>query len=75
MHGVTARTLYQVLEETARVHGPAPALRQPIGHGNEGYLTYSWNDYRQAADEIAAGLHALGIAKGDVCLLYTSRCV
>ncbi len=69
MHGVTARTLYQVLEETARVHGPAPALRQPIGHGNEGYLTYSWNDYRQAADEIAAGLHALGIAKGDVVAL------
>jgi long-chain acyl-CoA synthetase len=66
---VTARTLYQVLEETTRLHGAAPALRQPIGHGNEGYLTYSWNDYKQAADEIAAGLHALGIAKGDVVAL------
>jgi len=69
VHGVTARTLYQVLEETTRVHGSAPALRQPVGHGKDGYLTYSWNDYKQAADEIAAGLHALGIAKGDVVAL------
>jgi long-chain acyl-CoA synthetase len=66
---VTARTLYQVLEETARIHGAAPALRQPIGHGNPGYLTYSWNDYKQAADEISAGLDAIGIAKGDVVAL------
>jgi long-chain acyl-CoA synthetase len=66
---MTARTLYQVLEETARVYGAAPALRQPAGHGKEGYLTYSWNDYKQAAEEIATGLHALGIAKGDVVAL------
>jgi long-chain acyl-CoA synthetase len=69
VHGVTARTLYQVLEETARIHGPAPALRQPIGHGDPGYLTYSWNEYKQAADEISAGLNAIGIAKGDVVAL------
>ena len=66
---MTARTLYQVLEETAQRYGTAPALHQPIGHGNPGYLTYSWNDYKQAAEEIAAGLHALGIAKGDVVAL------
>jgi long-chain acyl-CoA synthetase len=66
---VTARTLYQVLEETARIHGPAPALRQPIGHGDPGYLTYSWNEYKQAADEISAGLNAIGIVKGDVVAL------
>jgi long-chain acyl-CoA synthetase len=64
-----ARTLYQVLEETTRLQGAAPALRQPIGHGKEGYLTYSWNDYKQAAEEIAAGLHTFGIAKGDVVAL------
>jgi long-chain acyl-CoA synthetase len=69
VHGVNARTLYQVLEETAQRYGTAPALHQPIGHGNPGYLTYSWNDYKQAAEEIAAGLHALGIAKGDVVAL------
>ena len=60
------RTLYHVLENTARVHGDAPALRQPAG---DGYLTYSWLQYREAAEEIAAGLRALGIGKGDVVAL------
>src|ERR1035437_2605994 len=64
---VTPRTLYQVLEETARVHGDAPALRQPAPDGS--YTVYSWNQYRRAAEEIAAGLRALGIAKGDVVAL------
>ena len=67
MHGVTERTLYQVLDETARQFGDAPALRQPISGG--GYLTYSWNQYRRAAEEIAAGLRALGVGKGDVVAL------
>jgi len=60
---VTARTLYQVLDQTARQFGDAPALRQPAAGGTE--LTYSWNQYRQAAEEIAAGLRCLGIGKGD----------
>ena len=64
---MTPRTLYQVLEETARQYGDAPALHQPIASG--GYLTYSWNQYRRAAEEIAAGLRSLGIGKGDVVAL------
>src|ERR1022692_2359845 len=64
---VTPRTLYQVLEETARGPGDAPALRQPAPDGS--YLVYSWNQERPAAEEIAAGLRALGIAKGDVVAL------
>src|ERR1035441_181985 len=64
---VTPRTLYQVLDETARVHGDAPALRQPAPDGS--YLVYSWNQYRRAAEESAAGLRTLGIAKGDVVAL------
>ncbi|HWC98000.1 MAG TPA: AMP-dependent synthetase/ligase [Candidatus Sulfopaludibacter sp.] len=63
---MTPRTIYQVLEETARVHGDAPALHQPAA---DGYLTYSWNQYRQAAEEIAAGLRSLGIGKGDIVAL------
>jgi long-chain acyl-CoA synthetase len=63
---VSGRTLYQVLEESARQYGDAPALRQPSGGE---YLTYSWNQYKQAADEIAAGLRSLGIGKGDVVAL------
>src|SRR6478736_1807491 len=64
---VTPRTLYQVLEETARVHGDAPALRQPAPDGS--YDVMSWNQYKAAAEEIAAGLRSLGIGKGDVVAL------
>ena len=64
---MTPRTLYQVLEETARAYGDAPALRQPAPDGS--YTVYSWNQYRRAAEEIAAGLRALGIGKGDIVAL------
>ncbi|MEO8370555.1 MAG: AMP-dependent synthetase/ligase [Candidatus Solibacter sp.] len=64
---MTPRTLYQVLEETARVHGDAPALRQPAPDGS--YHVMSWNQYKAAAEEIAAGLRSLGIGKGDVVAL------
>jgi long-chain acyl-CoA synthetase len=65
---VTGRTLYRVLEETAHTHGDAPALRQPIP-GKDEYITYSWNQYQRAAEEIAAGLRALGIVRGDIVAL------
>ena len=58
-----SRTLYQVLEEAARAYGDAPALIQP------GSPPLSWNQYREAVDEIAAGLRALGIGKGDIVAL------
>jgi long-chain acyl-CoA synthetase len=66
---VAERTLYQVLEESARQYGDAPALRQPAATGDGGYLVYSWNQYRRAAEEIAAGLRALGLGEGDVVAL------
>jgi len=65
---VSARTVYQVLEETARTHGAAPALRQPVA-GQDRYVTYSWDQYKQAVDEIAAGLRSLGIGRGEVVAL------
>ena len=49
------------------MHGDAPALRQPLANGE--YLVYSWNQYKTAAEEIAAGLRALGIGKGEVAAL------
>src|ERR1039458_8905045 len=67
VHGVS-RTLYQVLRETAARYGDAPALRQPKP-GQPAYATCSWNDYRRAAEEIAAGLRRLGLAKGDTVAL------
>lgn len=68
---MSPRTIYQVLEESAAQFGDAPALRQPIS-GNDGqreYVTYTWNQYQTAAQEIAAGLRSIGIRKGDVVAL------
>ena len=69
MQEVAPRTVYQVLQETARVHGDAPALHQPDAKLPGGYLTLSWNEYQRAAEEIAAGLRSLGIGKGDIVAL------
>ena len=40
-----------------------------MGEGK--YQTYSWIDYKRAAEEIACGLRRLGIGKGDVVALYS----
>src|ERR1700685_1071711 len=64
-----ARTMYAVLEETARTLGKAPALHQPTGKGH--YQTYTWLEYKRAAEEIACGLRQLGIAKGDTVALHS----
>lgn len=58
------RTAYHLIEAASRTWGTAPALDQPAGKGQ--YRTYSWLEYRQIAEEIAAGLRAKGIGKGDV---------
>ena len=56
--------MYAVLEQAAERYGTAPALHQPIGKGT--YQTYSWVEYKRAAEEIACGLRSMGIGKGDV---------
>jgi long-chain acyl-CoA synthetase len=53
--------------ETASLYGDAVALRQP--RGAPGGMICSWNQYLNAAEEIAAGLRSLGVAKGDVVVL------
>jgi long-chain acyl-CoA synthetase len=61
--------MYAVLEETATTFGRAPALHQPTGKGN--YQTYTWMDYKRAAEEIACGLRQLGIGKGHTVALHS----
>jgi long-chain acyl-CoA synthetase len=64
------RTVFQVLEESAAKYGKAIALHQPYHeNGERKYRTYTWREYREAALEIAAGLRALGIGKGDIVAL------
>jgi long-chain acyl-CoA synthetase len=59
--------MYEVLRDTSRAHGTTLALQQPLGGGK--YLTFSWNEYLAAAQEIAAGLRVLGIGNGDIVAL------
>ena len=55
-------TIPEVLRQTAARFGDRLALRQP---GKSGVQTWTWNQYLEAAEEIAAGLHSLGIGHGD----------
>ena len=58
------RTVYHLLKSASEVWGTAPALLQPKGNGE--YRTYTWLDYREIAEELAAGLFSLGLVKGDI---------
>lgn len=67
---MSPRTVFHVLEEAAAAYGGAPALHQPhTDDGRRGYRTYSWIEYKRAAEEIAAGLRSIGIGKGDIVAL------
>lgn len=69
------RNVFTVLEETANQHRDAWALHQPIGSkAKPEYRTYSWNDWLQKSREIALGLRALGLKKGEItCILSETR--
>jgi acyl-CoA synthetase (AMP-forming)/AMP-acid ligase II len=56
-------TVYDMIERGARLHGAAPAVIQ-------GERTTSFGELRRRVDRLAAGLAALGLARGDrVCVL------
>lgn len=61
---MSGRTIYEVLRATAAHYGARNALYQPEGGGR--YRKYTWTEYLNAVEEIAAGLGAMGIEKGDV---------
>lgn len=67
---MSPRTLPEVLEETARKQPDAIALHQPAGLKKAlKYETYTWTQYRDIVREVACGLHAIGIGKGDIVAL------
>src|ERR1700722_10160203 len=59
---MTARTIPELLRQAAAQYGGKLALRQPAVRD---VLTCAWGQYLEAAEEIAAGLHELGLRKGD----------
>jgi long-chain acyl-CoA synthetase len=56
--------MYEVLRDTSRAHGTTLALQQPIGGGQ--YRIWSWDQYLETVEQIAAGLRVLGIQHGDI---------
>lgn len=69
---VTGRTLCDLHRSAAVRFGERVALRYPQ-YGL--YHDLSWNDYRLAADDAAAGLIRLGVQHGDrVAILSENRC-
>ena len=56
-----------MLEETAARGGEAAALHQPFMEGGQRrYRHFTWNQFRDAAREVAAGLRANDIRHGDI---------
>ena len=72
---MAGRTVFTVLEQTAKQCGDAIALYQPNGSkAGGGHRTFSWNEWLRISREIALGLRALGLNKGEiVCVLCETR--
>ena len=68
---MSVRHLCDLHRQTVKRLGPQAALRFKQ-HGS--YRDLSWNDYRQQADQAAAGLISLGVLPGDrVAILSENR--
>ena len=67
--GLDAETMCEAFQKTAEAHPERPALRLK---GDE--FSCSWGEYAERVREVAAGLAALGVGKGDtVALMLTNR--
>jgi long-chain acyl-CoA synthetase len=66
-----ATTIPELLRNAGGQFGNRLALRQPSG---KEVHTWTWSQYLEAAEEIAAGLHALGLGKGDHIALCSETC-
>ena len=66
------RTVFTVLEQTAAKARDAIALYQPTGSkAGKAHRTYSWNDWLKTSRELALGLRALGLNKGEIVLVLS----
>jgi long-chain acyl-CoA synthetase len=66
---MSPRTVYTVLEETAGAYPEIVAMRQPDGAG--GHRAWTYRQYRDAVQQIAVGLRAMGIQKGEIVALQS----
>jgi len=65
----SARTIWDILEFTASKYPESIALQQPTGGGQ--YRSWTWRQYADEVRQIAVGLRALGIHKGDIVALQS----
>jgi long-chain acyl-CoA synthetase len=68
---VDGRTIVDVFKTTARAHAARPALRWRSGGE---WCSMTWAEYERAVAELAAGLQAWGLTRGDrVGILSVNR--
>ncbi|SUE28838.1 fatty-acid--CoA ligase [Nocardia farcinica] len=66
--GISAATLPQAFQATVAARGDRAAL---VAHGEN--RTLSWLDYATAVEEVATGLAALGVGRGDTVAIMLSN--
>jgi long-chain acyl-CoA synthetase len=62
------KTLCDAFDATVAAHAPAPALRSA-----DGAVDWTWRDYADRVDAAAAGLHGVGVRRGDTVALWLSN--
>jgi long-subunit acyl-CoA synthetase (AMP-forming) len=62
------RTLCDAFTATVAAHAPAAALRSA-----DGAVDWTWRDYAGRVDAAAAGLHGVGVRRGDTVALWLSN--
>lgn len=70
----TSRTVFTMLEETAKAFPDKPALQQPISQitaGSGKYQTYTWSEVADTVKWIAVGLRTIGVQPGDMIALQS----
>jgi len=68
---VNGQTLCTILERNAGVHGDLPAL---AWKQDGGWRQLNWRQYRERVAEVAMGLDALGVGRGDfVAIMSRNR--
>jgi long-chain acyl-CoA synthetase len=66
---VRVKTVWGVLETTAAAYPDRIALQQPAGGGK--YRAWTWREYAGTVRQIAVGLRAAGVNKGDMVALQS----